>query len=112
MRRTCMKKLLSLSVTCLLIAGLSLAAPKEKTFTGEISDSMCGAKHMMGGSAKDCTEKCVSGGSKYVLADTASNKIYQLSDQEKPKAFSGEKVKVTGTLKGDTIEISSIEAAK
>jgi hypothetical protein len=38
--------------------------------------------------------------------------VYQLSDQEKPKQFSGAKVKVTGTLKDDTIEVSSIEAAK
>ncbi len=51
-------------------------------------------------------------GSKYVLADTAAKKVYNLSDQEKPKQFAGEKVKVTGTLEGDTIKVTSIEAAK
>src|SRR6266536_6654841 len=109
-----MKKLGCLAIAWFLAVTCSIAAPDPKgnTFTGEISDSMCGAKHMMSGSAKDCTDKCVSGGSKYVLADTASGKVYQLSDQEKPKQFSGAKVKVTGTLKDDTIEVSSIEAAK
>lgn len=102
---------------CLAIflgASLSLAAPKgKKTFTGEISDGMCGLKHMMEGGAKECTLKCVDGGSKFVLADTAHNKVYELSDQSKPKEYAGQKVKVTGTLKGNnTIEVASIEPAQ
>ena len=107
-----MKKSLYFTVAWFLIAGLSLAVPKpkEKIFTGEIGDSMCGLKHMEGG-AKECTEGCVKGGSKYILADTANGKVYQLSDQAKPKEFSGEKVKVTGTLEGDTIQVKAIEAA-
>jgi hypothetical protein len=102
-----------LGFTLLLAAGISLAAPKQQTFVGSISDDMCGLKHMMPGqSDKDCTLECVKAGSKFVLADTAKNKVYQLSDQEKPKAFAGEKVKVTGTLQGDTIQVTSIVAAK
>jgi hypothetical protein len=96
-----------------LAAGISLAAPKQQTFVGSISDSMCGLKHMMPGqSDKDCTLECVKAGSKFVLADTAKNKVYQLSDQQKPRAFAGEKVRVTGTLRGDTIQVSSIVGAK
>lgn len=106
-----MKKIgLVLSVV-LIAAGLSLAAGKQQTFTGAISDSMCGAQHMMEGSAKDCTLKCVEGGSKFVLVDS-KGKIYQLSDQAKPRAFAGANVKVTGTLNGDMITVSSIVAAK
>ncbi len=108
-----MKRLVYLGLALALSAALSLAIPTGKTFTGNISDSMCGLKHMMPGkSDKDCTLECVKGGSKYVLADPASGKVYQLSDQKKPEAFAGEKVKVTGTLKGDTITVTSIEAAK
>ena len=110
-----MKKLVHFSLAILLSASFSLAAPKgekEKTFVGNISDSMCGLKHMMAGGDKECTLKCVSGGSKFVLADTAHKKVYPLSDQEKPKEFAGQKVKVTGTLSGDTIEVASIEAAQ
>jgi hypothetical protein len=107
-----MKRLIYLGLMAALAAGLSFAAPKGKggkTFTGEISDSMCGLTHMMAGGAKECTLKCVDGGSKFVLADTAHNKLYQLSEQDKPRGFAGQKVKVTGTLKDDTITVSSIE---
>ena len=97
----------------LLAAGLSLASPgNDKTFVGSISDSMCGAKHMMAGeSAKDCTLQCVKGGAKYILIDP-SGKIYQLSDQKTPEQFAGAKVNVTGTLKGDTIAVTSMVAAQ
>jgi len=96
----------------LLAAGLGLAAGKTQTFTGEIGDSMCGLKHTMGDNAKDCTEECVKAGAKYILADTVHGKVYQLSDQDAAKKYPGEKVTVTGTLKGDTIEVAGISAAK
>jgi hypothetical protein len=111
-----MRRLASLCLAVLLGAGLSLAAPKSgkgaKTFVGDISDSMCGLKHMMPGSAKDCTFECVKGGARLVLAETATGKVYELSDQAKAKDFAGQKVKVTGTLKGKTIEVASLEAAQ
>ena len=110
-----MKKLTYLGLALFLAAGMSIAAPKNagkgKTFVGDISDKMCGAKHGMGGSAQDCTLKCVEGGSKFVLS-TPKGKIYDLSDQDKPKEFAGQKVKVTGTLDGDSIQVTTIEAAK
>lgn len=110
-----MSKIFYLSLAVVLGAGLSLAVPKKgsKTFVGNISDSMCGLKHMMPGkSDKECTLECVKGGSKYVLADLAAGKVYQLSDQKKPEEFAGQKVKITGTLKGDVITVTSIEAAQ
>jgi hypothetical protein len=93
-------------------AALGAAPAKDvKTFVGTIGDSMCGAKHMMAGeSDKDCTLECVKAGAKYILIDP-KGKIYQLSDQKKPEPFAGAKVKVTGTLTGDTIMVSSITAA-
>jgi hypothetical protein len=110
-----MRRFAYLGVGLLLAAGLSFAAPAKdgaKTFVGSISDSMCGAKHMMPGeSDKECTLECVKAGAKYILVDPAG-KIYQLSDQKRPESFAGSKVKVTGTLKGDTIIVSSIEAAR
>jgi len=110
-----MKRFAYLGLGLLLAAGLSLAAPAKggaSTFVGSISDSMCGAKHMMPGeSDKDCTLECAKGGAKYILVDP-TGKIYQLSDQKSPEPFAGSKVQVTGTLKGDTIVVSSIEAAK
>jgi hypothetical protein len=107
-----MKKLTFSVLGLLLAASLSLAAPGKdaKTFVGSIGDSMCGAKHSMGGSDKDCTLECVKAGSKYILIGP-SGKIFQLSDQKTPEQFAGAKVTVTGTLKGDTITVTSIAAA-
>ncbi len=106
-----MRKIGFLGAAVLMVVGLCLAAGKQQTFTGAISDSMCGAEHMMEGSAKDCTLKCVDSGSKFILVDS-KGKIYQLSDQTKPRAFAGANVKVVGTLNGDTINVTSITAAK
>ncbi len=109
-----MKRLALTLVGLLLAVSISLAAPGKdagKTYLGSIGDSMCGAKHMMPGeSDKDCTLGCIKEGSKYILIDP-SGKIYQLSDQKTPGQFAGAKVKVTGTLSGDTIAVTSIVAA-
>jgi hypothetical protein len=107
-----MKRCLLAVLSLLLIAGFALAAPGKpaQTFVGTIGDSMCGAKHMMPGeSDKDCTLECVKSGAKYILIG-AGGKIYQLSDQKTPQQFAGAKVKVTGTLNGDTITVSGIAA--
>jgi Protein of unknown function (DUF5818) len=89
------------------------ATSHYRTFMGNISDSMCGLKHMMAGKTpKECTNECVRMGAKYVLADEAEHKVYNLSDQAKAKPFAGENVRVAGTLKGDTIEVRSISAAR
>ncbi len=103
-----------LGMAFLLAAGITVASPKGegKSFVGNISDSMCGLKHMMPGGDKACTVECVKGGAKYVLADPASGKVYELSDQTKPAEFAGQKVEVTGALKGKVITVDSIKAVK
>ncbi|MGH9430315.1 MAG: hypothetical protein ACRD3T_02100 [Terriglobia bacterium] len=101
----------------LLMAMPVLAAPTPSgpntTFVGNISDSMCGLKHMMAGKTpKECTDECVKMGAKYVLADEAAHKVYNLTDQGKAKPFAGRKVRVSGTLNGDTIQVKAITGAK
>jgi hypothetical protein len=109
-----MRKLTCLGAAMILAAGLCVASPRvaSNTFTGSISDSMCGLKHMMPGGDKACTLACVKEGATYVLADTAHNKVYKLSDQQKAAQYPGAKVVVTGALNGDTIEVKSIAPAK
>jgi hypothetical protein len=105
-----------------VVASILLAAPKAKTFSGEIMDSQCAGMggHDPGGykmtntnTPKDCTRKCVEMGGKFVLYDATKKATYQLDDQEKPKEFAGQKVKVTGTYgkASKTIHIQKIEAA-
>jgi hypothetical protein len=97
-------------------AALAFAAAGKETFTGVITDDMCGkADHKsmnMGPDAK-CVTECVKGmGGKYVLYDGKST--YILSDQKPPEKFAAQKVSVTGTLdaKTNTIQVGSITAAK
>jgi hypothetical protein len=104
----------------LLIFGASLAVPstfaagKGTTFTGTVSDAMCGAKHEMAGSAASCTRECVSKGSKYALV--VGDKVYTLDTTDKAALAAldkqaGAKAKVTGTEKDNTITVTSVVAA-
>lgn len=83
----------------------------EQTWTGTISDKMCGADHKkMGGklSDRDCTLACAKGGAPYVLV--ADGKVYQLTNHDADlRTHAGHTVNLTGELKGDTIRISRIE---
>jgi len=96
-----------------LFAGTALAfAAAPKTFTGVITDSMCGKDHAMMGVKPDskCVLECVKSGSKYALLEGTN--VYELSDQKAPEKFAGQKVKVTGTLNGNVLQVQSIAAAK
>ena len=99
-------------LSLLIIAGLTItsAFAAGKTFTGTVSDAMCGAKHM--GSAAECTRGCVSKGSKYALV--VGDKVYTLDTTDKAALATldkqaGEKVTVTGTEKDNTITVSSVK---
>jgi hypothetical protein len=116
-----MRKLAFSFTAFLFMAGISMAAPRAKTFTGEIMDNMCAAagthKGMedmfhIGDDPKKCTLECVAKGGKFVLYNSGSKTIYQLDNQEKPKEFAGRKVKVTGSYnsKTETIRVERIEA--
>ena len=97
-----------------VLAVSAVAAGKSETFTGEVSDAMCGAKHMMPGNAA-CLRTCVSKGANYALV--VGDKVYTLhtSDETARKTLdklAGEKAKVTGTADSDTIEVSKVGPAK
>jgi hypothetical protein len=65
--------------------GVSFAAPKDMTYSGEVMDSHCAAMGNHGGKdPKACTNVCVKGGASYVLYNSAQKAIYQLDDQKKP----------------------------
>src|SRR5215472_4767613 len=100
------KKLMMLAAVMLVFGCLSWA----KTITGVVSDSMCGAKHATASDdAAACVKKCADGGSKLVVV--AGGKVYNTDDQDKLKGFEGKEVKVSGTVKGDALTITSVAAA-
>ena len=100
----------------LAVTALS-AAPGTQTFTGVVSDNICGqgghARMRMGPTDAECTIACISAhGATYVLSD--GKNVYTLSDQRTPEQFAAQKVRVVGTLdvKTRTIQVDSISPAK
>ena len=98
-----------------LAASPALAADKVQTFKGEVSDSMCGKKHMMEGDAAGCTRACVGKGSTYALV--VGDKVYTLDAKDKASLdeldkLAGKQASVKGTANGDTISVSSVMAGK
>ena len=93
----------------------ALAADKPQTFTGKVSDAMCGANHMMAGDAAACVRACVRKGSKYALV--VGDKVYALDTSDKTALdqldkLADQQAKVTGEANGDTIAVLSVAAAK
>lgn len=99
-------------LAALLISGALAAGAATQTFTGVITDSMCGKDHSMMKVTPDskCVVECVKSGSKYALYD--GKNVYVLSDQKTPEQFAGQKVKVIGTLfeKTKILQVDSITA--
>lgn len=95
----------------ILLGGLGFAQSNQ-TMTGTVSDTMCGAKHMMAGaSPAKCTRECAKQGSDYALI--SDGKVYTLKgNTAQMDKFAGQSVKVTGKLSGTTFAVASISAGK
>jgi hypothetical protein len=89
----------------------------DQTWTGHISDSICGAAHRRktaDGSrkltARECTLASVKDGAEYVFVSLG--KIYRISNQDFPALHehAGNTVNLTGVLTGvDAIQVSNVE---
>jgi len=85
---------------------------KTTTLTGEVSDTMCGNKHVMKGkSTAACTRECVKGGSDYALM--VGKKMYTLKgNAAELNNYAGQRVTAKGSLNGSTLTAESITPAK
>ncbi len=83
----------------------------SKTFAGVITDSYCGAKHSMASqmSPSECTRYCVRQGAKYTLVNGGT--AYTLAGNEDAlDKLVGQRARIQGTLDGETLQVSSVEA--
>src|SRR6266404_3123251 len=95
----------------LLVITAGALAADQRGLTGTVTDAMCGVKHMMPGSAADCTRDCVKGGSKFGLV--VGDKVYTLAGHEADlDKLAGAKATVKGEVKGDTVQVASVTATK
>src|ERR1700674_1878354 len=110
-----MKRIMIAAMITLFAVPEAFAA--SQTWTGKISDSMCGLSHRAmiehgGGKMTDaeCTEACVKAGAKYVF--TSAGKVYVLANQDDKDIATnaGKTVRLTGEIQGTTITVSKIAA--
>ncbi|MGH9497538.1 MAG: DUF5818 domain-containing protein [Terriglobales bacterium] len=119
-----------MKISNVVILALSLTAPagadKSAIFKGEISDSQCAFNvHSLtksheemlksksgaaGHNAATCSIYCITQlGGKFVL--TSRGHVYHLDNQDLPRRFVGQKVKIRGTVdaKGEVLHVISID---
>jgi hypothetical protein len=101
------KKVAMLFVAMLAVGCMAFSA--QHVFYGLVSDSMCGAKHTRASAnTVACVKKCVAGGAQYVLV--SHGKVYKLTPQDKFADYAGKRVRVHGTLSGDTLTADTVSA--
>jgi hypothetical protein len=111
----------------LLAFASGIPAGAQQTFTGRISDSMCGASHRarpstsrgsgpstsLGASLTDrqCLLACIGALAKFVLVDQ-HDRVLPIANQDAMglPLYAGRPVKLTGEWKGDAIFVTKVEA--
>ena len=98
----------------LLLAEAAISSGAQtQTFTGVVTDTMCGARPhsamVKDRSDAECVKMCVKGPHTFALLDGTN--VMKLSDQKTPAKYVARKVKVTGAYDGKTktIKVLSIE---
>ena len=109
-----MKGLTALAAT-LLLTGVS-SVPESRTYTGFVTDTMCGREHaaMKIAPHAKCVRDCVGDGKTYKYALLVGDRMYILSDQETPAQFAAQKVAVKGVLytKTNILKVESMRATR
>src|SRR6266513_1285088 len=99
---------------CLIALAVRPAA--QQTFTGRLSDSMCGASHHSTVAAaalsdRQCLLACINALAKYVLVDQ-DNQVLPIANQDAMglPLYAGRPVKLTGEWKENAILVTKVEA--
>src|ERR1017187_8541352 len=92
-----MKKKVILVIGLYLCSMTVLAAAKDMSWSGWISDDKCGAK---GANAahEACAKKCVAAGEKPVLVTDADGKVVPIDNPDAVKDHLGHHVEVKGSM--------------
>jgi len=83
-------------------------APPAGSYQGVVTDSRCGARHVRNSrlNPTECARLCVRQGATYILVD--GNRRYKLvGSEETLEKFAGQRIRVSGTRQGETIQVSS-----
>lgn len=84
---------------------------KPTSWSGTISDSNCGAKHVSDNPA-ECARACIAKGASYALVSGSSVYVLKGGDAAALDKLAGQRATVSGALDGNTIEVSSVQPLK
>lgn len=81
----------------------------QQTYEGMVTCSHCRARHnaFLGRTATDCSRVCVRGGATFALVDGDRTRELE-GDLATINKYAGQRARVVGALRGQTIEVSSI----
>lgn len=88
------------------------AAGRQKVFTGVVTDTSCGARHMATDkNASQCARECVRKGASYALVD--GDRFYRLEgNAESVEKLAGQRAQITGLLEGKVVTVTAIGPAQ
>ena len=103
----------SSAVAVLIIFGfltLYSFAAASQTFTGTVTDTMCGKKHMSPRKSDgDCTRECMKLKGDWTYGLVVGSSVYHLTgDKKQLAAVAAHRVTVTGVVTGETIAVRTI----
>src|SRR5271168_2464324 len=103
---TMLKRVL-LVIGLYLISMTILAAAKDMSWDGWISDSKCGAKGANAGHAA-CAQKCIGAGEKPVFVTDKDMKVVPIDNPDAVKDHIGQHVQVTGKLDNGMLHVDKV----
>ena len=99
-------------LACVITPIIATSARAQQTFTGRLSDNLCGASHQSTEvSDRQCLFACLNRLAKYVLVDQ-DNRVLPIANQDARglPLYAGRPVRITGERQGDAIVVSKVEA--
>jgi hypothetical protein len=109
-----MKQILRRSLLLAWATVMPVAA--QETFTGRLSDSLCGASHQAKAAEgsltdRECLFACIKALGKYVLVDQ-DNQVLPIANQDAMglPLYAGRPVRLSGEWKGDAVFVTKVEA--
>ena len=96
-----------LSLLLFLIGSVPAGAAGTQTWSGYISDSMCGAKGAMPSHA-DCMKKCLDKGASTVIVVDDTHQVLRIANPNAVKGQEGHRVLLTGNIDDNGIHVLSL----
>jgi hypothetical protein len=103
-----MKRMFLAITAAVLMTSGALAGSMEGSWTGWVSDAKCGASKIDAA----CVKECEDAGSPLVFVNDKDKSVLQVSNQDVLKSHEGHHIKVTGTVDGDKLTVTSVSMLK